>query len=89
MGERIFRFAPHEGAELVDVCPICQDEALEYGWLKEGSPTTPLVPIEPRGSLPPLFLVHDLNGEVGRYTELARRLGPDQPLWGLGYTQEH
>jgi hypothetical protein len=48
MGERIFRFAPHEGAELVDVCPLCQDEALEYGWLKEGSPTTPLVPIERR-----------------------------------------
>jgi hypothetical protein len=43
MGERIFRFAPHE-----DVCPLCQEEALEYGWLKEGSPTTPLVPIERR-----------------------------------------
>jgi hypothetical protein len=48
MGERVVRFAPHEGAELVDVCPLCQDEAMEYGWLKEGSPTTPLVPIEPR-----------------------------------------
>jgi hypothetical protein len=48
MGERIFRFAPEEGAELVDVCPLCQDEALEYGWLKEGAPTTPLVPIERR-----------------------------------------
>jgi amino acid adenylation domain-containing protein len=50
---------------------------------------SPLVPIEPRGSSAPLFLVHDLNGEVGRYSELAGRLGPDQPLWGLGYTREH
>lgn len=48
MGERVVRFAPHEGAELVDVCPLCQDEAAEYGWLKEGSPTTPLVPVERR-----------------------------------------
>jgi hypothetical protein len=48
MGERVVRFAPQEGAELVDVCPLCQDEAAEYGWLKEGAPTTPLVPIERR-----------------------------------------
>jgi hypothetical protein len=47
-GERVVRFAPHAGAELVDVCPLCQDLALEYGWLREGSPTTPLVPTEPR-----------------------------------------
>ena len=48
MGERVVRFAPHEGAELVDVCPLCQDEAAEYGWLKEGAPTTPLVAMERR-----------------------------------------
>jgi hypothetical protein len=48
MGERVVRFAPHEGAELVDVCPLCQDEAAEYGWLKEGAPTTPLVARESR-----------------------------------------
>ena len=43
MGERVVRFAPHAGADLVDVCALCQDEALESGWLKEGAPTTPLV----------------------------------------------
>jgi hypothetical protein len=48
MGERVVRFAPAQGAELVDVCPLCQDEAAEYGWLKEGAPTTPLVPLERR-----------------------------------------
>jgi hypothetical protein len=48
MGERVVRFAPHQGAELVDVCPLCQDEAAEYGWLKEGAPTTPLVAVERR-----------------------------------------
>jgi hypothetical protein len=43
MGERAFRYAPEEGAELVDVCPLCQEVALEHGWLKEGTPTTPTV----------------------------------------------
>jgi hypothetical protein len=44
MGERAIRFAPAEGEELVDVCPLCQDIAVEHGWLKEGTPTTPTVP---------------------------------------------
>jgi hypothetical protein len=43
MGERVVRFAPHTGGDLVDVCPLCQEEALESGWLKEGAPTTPFV----------------------------------------------
>src|SRR5881296_3659301 len=42
MGERSTRFTP-DGENFVDVCPLCQDIALEYGWLKEGSPTTPTV----------------------------------------------
>jgi hypothetical protein len=48
MGERAIRFAPEEGAELVDVCPLCQDVALEHGWIKEGTPTTPTVNRERR-----------------------------------------
>ena len=41
-----------------------------------------LAAIQPHGSLPPLFLVHDLLGEVARYRDLAGCLG-DQPVWGL------
>jgi hypothetical protein len=41
MGERALSFAPSEGAELVDVCPLCQEVAVEAGWIKEGTPTTP------------------------------------------------
>lgn len=48
MGERATRFAPDPGAELVDVCPLCVEIALEHGWLKEGSPTTPTVAGERR-----------------------------------------
>src|SRR2546423_15074659 len=47
VGERAVRFAP-DGENFVDVCPLCQDIAAESGWLKEGSPTTPIVETEPR-----------------------------------------
>ena len=47
MGERAVRFSPG-GDEWVDVCPLCTQTADEHGWLKEGSPTTPLVPEQPR-----------------------------------------
>src|SRR5437868_5117854 len=43
MGERAVRFAPSEGAELVDVCPLCQDVAIDAGWFKEGAPMTPTI----------------------------------------------
>ena len=42
VGERSVRYSPN-GEDFVDVCPLCQDEAIDYGWLKEGSPTTPVV----------------------------------------------
>lgn len=43
LGERTVRFSPDPGAELVDVCPLCHEVALEAGWVKEGSPTTPTI----------------------------------------------
>jgi hypothetical protein len=46
-GERPVRYAP-DGGEFVDVCPLCQEIAAEYGWVKEGSPTTPTVPVQRR-----------------------------------------
>jgi thioesterase domain-containing protein/acyl carrier protein len=44
---------------------------------------SPLVPIQPNGSKPPLFLVHALGGEVLCYRPLAMNLGADQPVYGL------
>jgi hypothetical protein len=43
MGERAVRYAPEEDAELVDVCALCQEIAVEHGWIKEGTPTTPVI----------------------------------------------
>lgn len=42
VGERSVRYSA-DGEGYVDVCPLCQETALEYGWIKEGSPTTPVV----------------------------------------------
>lgn len=44
---------------------------------------SPLVPIQSSGSRPPLFLVHGAGGNVLLYRDLAKRLGPDQPVYGL------
>jgi hypothetical protein len=42
VGERSTRYSP-DGESYVDVCPLCQETALDYGWTKEGSPTSPVV----------------------------------------------
>jgi hypothetical protein len=39
-GEYALRFSPN-GVEFVDVCPLCTDVALEYGWVREGGPVSP------------------------------------------------
>jgi hypothetical protein len=46
MGERAIRFTSG-GDHWVDVCALCTAAADEHGWIKEGSPTTPIVS-EPR-----------------------------------------
>ncbi|HVM68970.1 MAG TPA: hypothetical protein VM204_03950 [Gaiellaceae bacterium] len=47
MGEHALRFTP-DGSAYVDVCPLCQEVALEHGWLREGAPTTPTVALDAR-----------------------------------------
>ena len=47
MGEHATRFSPG-GEEYVDVCPLCAEIALEHGWYREGSPTSPTVPLDSR-----------------------------------------
>ncbi|MFJ3096861.1 amino acid adenylation domain-containing protein [Streptomyces hydrogenans] len=44
---------------------------------------SPLVPVKPTGSRPPLFLVHAVGGSVVPYLPLARLVHPEQPLYGL------
>jgi hypothetical protein len=43
LGERTTRYSPDGDDQWVDVCALCQEQAIEHGWLKEGAPTTPTV----------------------------------------------
>ena len=43
VGERPLRFAPDGVDDFVDVCVLCQDVALDHGWIREGSPMGPAV----------------------------------------------
>jgi hypothetical protein len=40
------RFTPNGGGRYVDVCPLCQEIAVDSGWVKEGSPVTPTISVE-------------------------------------------
>jgi hypothetical protein len=83
MGERAASFAPSEGAELVDVCPLCQEVAVEAGWIKEGTPTTPTLGGErrrrKRGLVDFLGLTraHD-DGALARQEPILRKLSDDE-----------
>jgi glutamate-1-semialdehyde aminotransferase/thioesterase domain-containing protein/acyl carrier protein len=46
-------------------------------------PWSPLVAIQPKGSKPPLFLVHGAGGNVLLYRSLGEQLAPDFPLYGF------
>jgi hypothetical protein len=52
MGEHTLRFSP-DGEEFVDVCPLCNDIALDHGWVREGLPLSPALqlPLRRRRSL--------------------------------------
>jgi phthiocerol/phenolphthiocerol synthesis type-I polyketide synthase E len=59
-----------------ELAQVLRSEASSSGW-------SPLVAIQTSGSRPPFFCVHGAGGNVLIYRDLARRLGPDQPFYGL------
>jgi amino acid adenylation domain-containing protein len=52
----------------------------EQGWQE---PWSSLVPIQKGGTKPPFFCIHAAGGNVLFYRDLVRRLGMDQPFYGL------
>jgi hypothetical protein len=82
LGERSVRFAPEEGAELLHVCLLCQETALDHGWIKEGTPTQPTVAGDrrrKRRGLGDLLGLSRSNGETVAPPEpILRRLSEDE-----------
>jgi thioesterase domain-containing protein/aryl carrier-like protein len=47
------------------------------------APWTTLVKIQSGASKPPIYFIHAAGGNLLIYRDLARRLGPDQPVYGF------
>jgi hypothetical protein len=82
LGERTARYTSG-GDQWVDVCPLCTDTANEHGWIKEGTPTTPLVPDSSRRrrrfpSLGALFEPRRPEPEPVVSEPVLRRLSPQE-----------
>jgi hypothetical protein len=82
MGERATRFSPDGGPEFVDVCPLCVEAAVEHGWVKEGSPTTPTVAGERRRRRGPLASILGVRSRASEEPVMSepilRRLSDDE-----------
>jgi amino acid adenylation domain-containing protein len=75
-GQQLPLVALFAGATIQDLALLLQKQATE--------PTrSPLVAIQPSGSKPPFYCVHEISGSVLGYVNLARYLGADQPVYGL------
>jgi acyl-CoA synthetase (AMP-forming)/AMP-acid ligase II/thioesterase domain-containing protein/acyl carrier protein len=51
--------------------------------IEDLTPSPCLVPIQPKGDGLPFFCVHDGNGQVLNYRDLARLVGEAQPFYGI------
>jgi phthiocerol/phenolphthiocerol synthesis type-I polyketide synthase E len=65
-----------EASTLEELAQLIQRESPASGW-------SSLVAIQPGGSRPPFFCFHGAGGNVLIYRDLSRRLGADQPFYGL------
>lgn len=61
---------------LQQLSEVLQQAATPVSW-------SPLVAIQPKGSRPPFFCIHGIGGNVLYFRDLSRRLGTDQPFYGL------
>ena len=81
LGERSARYTPG-GDNWVDVCALCMDTANEHGWIREGTPTTPLVAESPRGKrrIPGLGVLERRRAEPEHAVSepVLRRLSPPE-----------
>jgi thioesterase domain-containing protein/acyl carrier protein len=68
--------ALYETPTIEELARVIRGETDSSGW-------SPLVAIQPEGSRPRLFCFHGAGGNVLIYRDLALRLGPNQPVYGL------
>ncbi len=79
LGKNIPVSAIFQAPTIEELARYIEDESV-YKQDKLGSL---LVPLQPCGTKPPIFLVHGGAGEIYLYRELAKHLDPDQPVYGI------
>ncbi len=76
LGNRLPLGAIFRAPTIASLAELIEENSGETRW-------TSLVPIQPDGSLPPIFCVHGGAGTILHLAPLARALGSDQPFYGL------
>jgi amino acid adenylation domain-containing protein len=84
----LFAAIEHELGDSLPLGAIFRAPTIEaLAELLEGAETnarwSSLIPIQPQGTKPPIFCIHGGAGTILHLAALARRLGPDQPFYGL------
>jgi len=74
-GKQLPLSALFHGPTVVELASLLRED--------DNAPHSPLVPIHPGGSLPPLFILPGTGGNVLYYYQLAACLGPERPVYGL------
>ena len=76
LGRRVPLAAVFEAPTVLAMAALLRDE----GWTPR---FRSIVPLQPLGVGPPLFLFHGIGGGVTETLDLARAFGPDVPVYGL------
>lgn len=76
-------FAVDFGLATLVSSPTIQDIAELIRRQHDAGVVSSLVPIRKEGSKPPLFILHGVGGNVISFMGLSRRLGEDQPVYGI------
>lgn len=69
-------------AQIFEAQTIAEQAAL-LGHHSHSRRTSCVVPLQPQGDLPPLFLVHGKGGDVFGFLPLARAFAPERPVFGV------
>jgi amino acid adenylation domain-containing protein len=78
LGKRLPMAALFEGATIERISQLLRDDTGSAG-----ADSSIVATIQPNGTRPPLFCVHAAGGTVFCYTDLAKHLGQDQPVYGI------
>ena len=77
-GKNLTLAALFQAPTIEQLAKILRQENFSVSWHS-------LVPIQPRGSKPPLFAVHTLGQGFKFYRYMSHHLGSEQPIYGLRY----